>query len=346
MSAPASVEVSIHDANNLPHMNFRSFVEALREDNDLADIDIEVSADLEAAAVTRYASETKSKAPLFNNVSNTYKGLFRMFGAPTGLRKDDSETYGRLARHVGLPKSASLKDITDKITLAADAKLISPVVVATGSCKENKLFGEDVDLDKIPCPKLHNLDGGKYLQTYGIHILHTPDNKWTNWAIARAMVYDKTRLVGTAVGPQDIALLSRVWKAAGRDEIPWALALGAPPAAAIVSGMPLPPYVAEGEYISTVVGAPIEVVKCETNDILVPANSEIVLEGTMSATNSLPEGPFGEMHGYTFPESGSGLVFTVKASTYRDDAILPICVPGRAPDKTVSHSVPCIESGC
>ncbi|RFU25136.1 hypothetical protein B7463_g11198, partial [Scytalidium lignicola] len=315
-------------------MNFRSFVQALREDDDLAEIDIEVSANLEAAAITRYASEAKSKAPLFNNISNTYKGLFRIFGAPTGLRSNDSEKYGRLARHVGLPKTAGLREVTDKVNLAEGVKSIPPVIVATGFCKENKIFGEDIDLNKIPCPKLHNLDGGKYLQTYGIHILQSPDGKWTNWAIARAMVYDKTRLVGTAVGPQDIARLSRMWKAVGKDEIPWALALGAPPAAVVVSGMPLPAGVSEGEYISTVIGSAIEVVKCETNDIFVPANSEIVLEGTMSSTNFLPEGPFGEMHGYTFPESGSGLVFTVKAITYRNDAILPICVPGRAADET------------
>lgn len=63
--------------------------------------------------------------------------------------------------------------------------------------------------------------------------------------------------------------------------------------------MPLPDGVTEADYVGSMTGHPLELVKCETNGLLVPANSEIVLEGTLSVTETGNEGPFGEMHGYT-----------------------------------------------
>lgn len=69
----------------------------------------------------------------------------------------------------------------------------------------------------------------------------------------------------------------------------------------MASSMPLPDGLTESSYIGALTGHAIDVIKCETNDLLVPANSEIVFEGVLSATETAPEGPFGEMHGYVFP---------------------------------------------
>lgn len=81
----------------------------------------------------------------------------------------------------------------------------------------------------------------------------------------------------------------------------------------------------------------IKVVKCETNDLLVPATCEIVFEGTISLTETAPEGPFGDQPGYIFPgEQVTSPLFKVNTITYRDNPILPLCVPGRATDETVS----------
>lgn len=65
----------------------------------------------------------------------------------------------------------------------------------------------------------------------------------------------------------------------------------------MAASIPMPDGVNESGYVGSLVGAPIEVVKCETNDLYVPANSEIVFEGSISATETVNEGPFGEMHG-------------------------------------------------
>jgi len=82
----------------------------------------------------------------------------------------------------------------------------------------------------------------------------------------------------------------------------------------------------------------MEVIKCETNDLLVPAQAEVVLEGTISANETAVEGPMGEYHGFIFPsKKAPAPVFTVNAITYRSNPIVPITVAGRAPDET--HTV-------
>lgn len=93
----------------------------------------------------------------------------------------------------------------------------------------------------------------------------------------------------------------------------------------------------EGGFIGAQLGHPLEVVKCESNGILVPATSEIVLEGVISATETAPEGPFGEMHNYLYPgETHDRPIFHVHAVTYRSNAILPVSNCGRITDETVS----------
>ncbi|KAF7549679.1 hypothetical protein G7Z17_g6230 [Cylindrodendrum hubeiense] len=284
-----------------PHMSFRSFVQALKDDNDLVEINEECDADLEVGAIIRKVCENDERAPLFNKLKGQNEnGLWRILGAPNSLRSDPTQKYGRLARHLGLPPSATMKEILDKMVATKTATPIPPVTVETGSCKEFRLTPDQFDLTTLPSPLLHQSDGGKYVQTYGMHIVQSPDGKWTNWSIARAMVYDKNHLVGLLIEPQHIWQIHQMWKKEGKD-MPWALAFGVPPAAIMAASMPLPDGLSEAEYIGSLAGSPIEVVKCETNDLLVPANSEIVFEGVCSITDTALEGPFGEMHGYTFP---------------------------------------------
>lgn len=87
-----------------------------------------------------------------------------------------------------------------------------------------------------------------------------------------------------------------MWKKEGRD-IPWALGFGVPPAAIMASSMPLPDGLSEAEYVGALAGSALQVVKCDTNGLYLPANSDIVLKGTCSVTETGLEGPFGEMHG-------------------------------------------------
>ncbi len=111
------------------------------------------------------------------------------------------------------------------------------------------------------------------------------------------VVADRNHLVGLVLEPQHIVADASAMEEGGQR---YALGLGlrVPPAAIMAASMPLPDGLSEAEYIGSLVGSSIEVVKCDTNDLYVPANAEIVFEGTCSITETAPEGPFGEMHGY------------------------------------------------
>ncbi|CAG8084375.1 unnamed protein product [Penicillium salamii] len=317
-----------------PHLNFRSFVEALKADDDLVEINTPVDANLEAAAITRRVCETDDKAPLFNNIIGSQHGLFRILGAPASLRKSSKDRYGRLARHLALPPTASMSEILDKMLSASTMAPIAPQILETGPCKENFLEGDQIDLTKIPAPQIHQHDGGRYIQTYGMHIVQSPDGSWTNWSIARAMVSDERHLVGLVIEPQHIWQIHQMWKKEKRD-VPWALAFGVPPAAIMASSMPIPDGVSEAAYVGAMTGSALELVKCDTNDMYVPATSEIVFEGTLSITDTAPEGPFGEMHGYVFPgDTHLWPKYTVNKITYRNDPILPMSSCGRLTDET------------
>ncbi|GAB7355644.1 hypothetical protein MBLNU459_g6360t1 [Dothideomycetes sp. NU459] len=151
------------------------------------------------------------------------------------------------------------------------------------------------------------------------------------------MIHDKNHLVGPVMEPQHLGQIQKMWANEGKD-VPWALCFGVPPASIMAASMPLPDGVTEAEYVGSVIGIPLDLVKCETNDLWVPANSEIFMEGTLSVTEKAPEkapeGPFGEMHGHVFPgDSHLWPTYTINAITHRDDAILPVSACGRLTDE-------------
>ncbi|CBF78948.1 hypothetical protein AN7164.2 [Aspergillus nidulans FGSC A4] len=285
-------------SSNEPHLCFRSFVEALKADNDLVGINDPIDPNLEAAAITRLVCENDEKAPLFNNLIGAKDGFFRILGAPASQRKSQSERYGRLARHLALPPTASMREILDKMLEADKLPPIPPRVVPTGPCKENVLEGDQIDLTKLPVPMVHKSDGGAYIQTFA-YLADPPDVE------------------------------------EGKPRCPLGSSVRRPPAAIMASSMPILDGVTEAEYVGAMVGQPIELTKCDTNDIYVPANSEIVLEGTLSTTDTGPEGPFGEMHGYIFPEDMHICPkYKVNKITYRNNAILPMSSCGKLTDET------------
>ncbi|GKT49743.1 ferulic acid decarboxylase 1 [Colletotrichum spaethianum] len=302
-------------------LDFRKFIDILRQDNDLVDISQEVDPHLEVGAIVRRVSELNDKAPLFNNVKGACNGMWRIFGNAAGLRQGEIKKFGRITRNLGLPP--------DK------AKPLPTIALPTGPCKENKVFGDDIDLEALPVPFLHKNDGGKYLATYGIHVLQTPGKSWTNWSIFRGMVHDKNHLVCLVVSGKHNSIIRDLWLKEGKTEMPWALALGVPPIASIVASMPVPEGVSESQYVGAITGRSLKLVKCGLNDLMVPANSEIVLEGTMSFTKTAPEGPFGDYLAIVFDkEARPGPLFKVEAITYRNDPILPISCPGNIVDES------------
>ncbi|QGH60393.1 UbiD family decarboxylase [Serratia proteamaculans] len=316
-------------------VDFRAYLDYLQKNDELVVIDEKVDPVLEVGAIVRKVYETRAPAPLFTALAGDSRN-FRILGAPAGMSGKPGQAYSRLAAHFSLPKQATPKQILEKIIAAADQPPITPTIAQLAPCKENILIGADVDLNIFPIPLLHQEDGGCYFATYGFHIVQSPDGKWDSWSVARAMLHDKNTLVGPAMPQQHIGMIHNMWREQGKNT-PWAMVLGAPPAAMAVAGMPLPAWTSEPGYIGALTGEAVEVVKCETNDLYVPATAEIVVEGEISLDETAPEGPMGEYHGYSFAEGKKQPVFHVKAITFRDRAILPICVAGTPPEE--NHTI-------
>jgi 4-hydroxy-3-polyprenylbenzoate decarboxylase len=263
--------------------DLRQFVKELEDENDLITVTKEVDPHLELAAITRKVYETEDRAPIFENIKGRQEnGLFRILGAPVGLSRNPGRRFGRIAKSLALPSTTAGEGIINRINECKARSPLPPIQVSPDQApiKQYKIFGDDIDLKALPVPLLHDADGGKFLQTFGMYIVKTPDGRWVNWSITRGMIHDKRHIVGPIISKQDIGVIWQLWKDKG-EEMPFALCFGVPPAAIMVSGMPIPKWTDESGFVGALSGKPVKVVKCETNDIYVPMNSEIVFEGTL-----------------------------------------------------------------
>jgi 4-hydroxy-3-polyprenylbenzoate decarboxylase len=307
------------------YKDLRSYLEALAGIGEVQSIVQAVSLDLEIGAISRRAGETGEAAPLFETIEGMPE--MRVLGAPGGISNKPGHYLARIALALGLEPGASGREIIEALVAARSRPLIPPRRVATGPCKEVIITGSTVDLTKLPAPLLHDGDGGRYMNTFGVICCETPDKSWRSWSIARIMLVDKMRMSGLIAPFQHIGMVRKTWSDIG-EPMPFALALGVEPFIPYVGGMPLPAYMSEGDYVGAYFGEPVEVVQCETVDLQVPATAEIVIEGYVALNESVQEGPMGEYAGYLWKGSSAKPVYHATAITHRRNPILPVSVAG------------------
>ena len=313
------------------HKDLRSYLDALEAVGEVQRIARPVALDLEIGAISRRAGETGQAAPLFENIPE--RPGTRVLGAPGGVSSRPGQWLARIAAAVGLPVTASGQEIVEAFAVARARPLLAPREVASAACKQVIHTGDAIDLMKLPAPLLHDGDGGRYLNTFGIICCETPDKSWRSWSIARIMVVDGKRMAGIIAPNQHVGMVRKTWTDIGQD-MPFALALGSQPVLPYVGGMPLPEYVSEVDYAGAITGEAVEVIRAETVDVMVPASAEIVVEGYVSQTETAPEGPMGEYAGYLWSGPPSPKpVYNVTAITHRENPILPISVAGEPPEE-------------
>ena len=312
--------------------DLRDYLVALQTLDDVETIDFPVSPVLEAAAFARRSTEQLRPAPLFEQVDGAPPG-FRLLGAAGALSSLPRHPWARVALSLGLPHDVSARELVEHMVKAQQAPGIPPKVVdsASAPCKQNILLGDDATLDGFPAPLVHPDDGGRYVNTWGVIVARTPDGRWTNWSISRVMMLDGRRLTGLVLPQQHIGMIWKQWSDLGQP-MPFAIVLGGDPGVTMIGGMPVPENVDEGAFLGSIYGEPVEVVKCETVDLDVPAGAEIVIEGHVSATRDATEGPYAEFHGWALDETSPEPVFSIEAITYRDDPIWPFSATGRPAD--------------
>jgi 4-hydroxy-3-polyprenylbenzoate decarboxylase len=276
--------------------------------------------------------ELRQPAPLFTNLQEASLG-FRMLGAAGALSSDSMYPLARIALSLGLSHDVTSRELIDHLVAATQAPPIKPRFVSRDGapCKQNILLGKQATLDRFPIPLIHPDDGGHYVNTWGVVVARTPDRRWASWSSSRIMMIDDRHMTGMIRPQQHVGMIWKEWESLGRP-MPFAVVQGGDPGVAVVGGMPLRMDVDAAAFLGAVYGEPVELVKCETVDLEVPASAEVVIEGHLAITRDATEGPFVDFNGWVLPETSREPIYSIEAITYRNEPIWPICTAGRPPD--------------
>src|SRR4051795_4131028 len=321
--------------------DLRGWIDALAAHGELQEIDAEVDWNIELGTIMRLAQGPGTgKALLFNNIKdyNTPAGRCRrIFGSALN-------NYRRIAMMFGLPPDTHPRELV-KIGRTALTGSIPPTIVATGPVKENIITGKDIDLYDLPSPYWNRLDGGRHLLTYGGCVTKDPESGIMNVGIYRGMVGSRDQIPILMWRAQHIGHHATAWLAAGKNEMPIAVAIGWEPSLGFCAGSPVPKGVCEYDVMGAIRGEPVELVKCETNDLYVPATAEIVIEGVLNLDPDTyeMEGPYAEFTGYVAGDRSPKPTIRVTCITHRNDPILrgtiEGCMPGSFSENAMISSI-------
>lgn len=306
----------------MPYQDLREFLQRLREKGELATVSAEVDPKYEIGAISRKAIDKRGPALLFKNVK----------GCSVPLVTDYLGNRKRFA----LALETSVEKIQEE-WIRRTRQPLDPVIVENGPCKQNILKGAQVDLTQFPIPVWNQLDGGPFI-TFPHQITRDPISGTRNMAIYRGQLMDQ-RTIGILAVPSRHLALHRA-RMQGQP-FPVAIALGVDPVVSIAACAPFPFGVDELAMAGALREQPVELVRCESVPLEVPATAEVVLEGWMYPEDSLfEEGPFGEYTGY-YGERRPKPVIRIETITHRDNPIFPGCYVGRPPDSSeVVTSIP------
>lgn len=291
--------------------DIRSFLTYLDEQGELATVDRVVDTEFEIAAYIRKASDQDGPTFLFSNVKGyDLRVVGGLFCTPSkavhALQAPDHRTaLGRFIEGLQNP--------------------VEPVLVDSGPCQEIVLTGDDVDLTRLPIPRYSEQDPGRFI-TVGVEIAKDAETGVRNAGIYRMQLYGPQEM-GLAASPYSDwhAIFARA-ESAGRG-LELAVAIGVDPLIQLATQARVPYGVDELGIAGGLHGEPVELVRCETIDLEVPATAEIVLEGSFTPRERREEGPFGEMTGYVGP-GGLEPVFRCTAVTMRRDAMFQAGLTG------------------
>jgi len=227
---------------------------------------------------------------------------------------------GRIARMAGVAPGQF-----NAAWLKAEANPIAPRIVSSGPVQEVVLTGSDVDAGRLPISRHFTQDAGRYISS-GILVCKDPDTGVRNLSFQRLQLKAADRF-GASLHSR-----GHIWdhlmrcEARGKN-LEVAVVIGAHPAVYLAAGAKVAMEVDEYDLAGALLGQPVDLVRCRTIDVEVPAEAEIVLEGEILANVHEAEGPFGEYTGYSTSRSTQN-VFVVKAITRRAKPLYLDLIPG------------------
>ncbi|WP_435547454.1 UbiD family decarboxylase [Desulfobacterium sp. N47] len=299
-------------------MDTRELVQVLKDHNELVEVNEEVDWNYEIPAMELLSGRVNGPAFLFNNIKGIKQGEGRVLaGHFSGSYR---LPHRRQAMLVGLDPDITSVDYSQELAKRMSSP-IRPIEVASGSCKEVVVEGKDVNLFNFPFTFHAIGDGGRYCfqqQT----IIKDPDSDWMNVGHYCMEIFSKRRAAITPYAESNFRLIYHSKYEARNQPMPIALVIGGDPVCYLVATAPLPPGVSEYDAAGGVRGTPLELVKCETSDLLVPANAEMVIEGEVRPYETLPEGPKPESFGFSAGPRQEYIAVRINCITHRKNPVL------------------------
>lgn len=308
------------------YKDLREFLDELRKRNELVDIAKEVDPKYEIGDICRKVNDMEGPALVFRNI----KGFPRWFVAANVLG-----TIGRVALAMESSVNRMIGDYCDRVK---GKDKFPPKVIPRkpAPCKEVILKEKEIDLGRIPIPTWHPTDGGPFI-TIGSQITKDPDSRVPNISMLRQMVQKKDQL-GILLLPGKHTAIHYFKKKEKGEPLDFAVAIGVEPIISIVSCHNGPLDENEFNVAGALRGESVEVVKCETVDIEVPASAELIIEGKIPPDETYREGPFGEFSGWFAPETSNNPPVKVTCMTHRENPIFQGLYEGKPPheDSTIT----------
>jgi len=352
----------------LAYDDLRDWISALERAGELKRVRAEVDPILEITEITDRVSKSADGGPalLFENVKG-YRGwhvLINQFGSARRMRMAlgvDSldEIATRIHQFLDVKSPDGLLEKIKMLPMLAEMGKFFPKTVASGQCKE-VIRRDDFDLLQMPVLQCWPKDAGRFI-TLPCVITRDPKTGKRNVGMYRMQVYDARTAgmhwqrqkvaaehyrdamrsaiphVGRPPSAAAVDLMARTGGGAieaegerpqGKMEV--AVAIGTEPALAFAAVIPAPPDVEEFMIAGFLRQKPVELVKCETVDLEVPATAEIVLEGYVNLDELRTEGPFGDHTGFYSLEDLYP-VFHVTCVTHRKNPIYATTIVGKPP---------------
>ena len=316
----------------------REFIAALERRGLLKRIRTQVDCELEITEITVRVSKmegNKNVALLFENVKgydmpvlmNAFGSMERMAIA-LGVNEVD-DIANRIREILRLPY-ISVQNKLDLVKIIPQAKkaINFPKYVKKAPCQE-VIIKDRPDIEKFPILKCWPDDGGRFI-TLPLVFTKNPKTGKRNVGMYRLQVYD-----GQTTGMhwhihKNGAENFRAHKELGKDRIEVAVAIGGDPVLTYAATAPLPRDVDEMVFAGLLREKAVEMVKCVTVDVEVPAHSEIILEGYVKLDELRREGPFGDHTGY-YSLADDYPVFHITCITHRKNPIYPSTIVGKPP---------------
>ncbi|MDI6726984.1 MAG: menaquinone biosynthesis decarboxylase, partial [Smithellaceae bacterium] len=318
------------------YRNLREFIATLEATGELIRITETCSPRLEISAITDLASkgEGGGKALLFEQVAGSdFPVLTNAFGSSNrialALGTEDLPSLGR--RLQGIIQHRPPQRIAEKIAFLIAAvgwSRFIPRKVKKAPCQEVVFLGDEVDLGGLPVLHTWPRDAGPFVTLPVVFTRSLASGK-RNTGMYRLQIFDANSTgIHWHIHKDGAHYFHEYRKARRRMEV--AVAIGTDPAVTYAATAPMPRGVDEMLLAGFIRRAPVEMVKCLTVDLDVPAEAEFVLEGYVDPDELRLEGPFGDHTGY-YSLADLYPVFHVTALTHRKDPVYSATVVGRPP---------------